>query len=167
MYPAELRWLHEQAAAWRYVVEIGVYQARSTVALAYGVPAGGRVVGIDSWEGGPAERDEWHPEFATAQGRDAVYMAALRNTATLPVQLIRLSSHLAHQVISPKIGLLFHDGAHDYDSLLRDLHDYVPLVEGRVCGHDYCAAWPGVIRAVDEFFGPRVRRGPGSLWYAE
>jgi hypothetical protein len=43
MYPAELRWLHEQAAAWRYVVEIGVYQARSTVALAYGARSKWRV----------------------------------------------------------------------------------------------------------------------------
>lgn len=108
MYPAELQWLYEQARSRPYIVEIGVYQGRSTVALAAGTP--GHVIGIDSWEGGPKEREVWHPEFATAEGRDAVYLAAWQNLRERPVTLLRVDSARAWTVLKAEIDMLFHDG---------------------------------------------------------
>lgn len=165
MYPAELQWLYEQARSRRYIVEIGVYKGRSTLALAFGTP--GHVIGIDSWEGGPQERDQWHPEFQTPEGRDAVYLAAWQTLREYPVKLLRINSDQAWKSLSPGIDMMFHDGAHDHESLKRDLFNYRPLVndDGLTCGHDYSPAWPGVMRAVDDTFGPAVKRGPGSLWY--
>jgi hypothetical protein len=167
MYPAELQWLYEQAQSRRYIVEIGVYQGRSTLALAAGTP--GHVIGIDTWEGGPAEREVWHPEFATAEGRDAVYLAAWQNLRDRPVTLLRVDAARAWTVLKAGIEMLFHDGAHDEDSLRRDILNYSPLMArgGLWCGHDYNHSWPGVMRAADDIFGGRVQRGPGSIWFVE
>jgi hypothetical protein len=162
-YPAELLWLCGQARSCRYIVEIGVYHGRSTLALALATP--GTVIGIDSWEGGPDERDEWHPDFATPEGRDAAYLAAWRNLREQPVMLLRADSSRAWQALERGIELLFIDGGHDYQSVKRDILNYRPLVAagGLICGHDY-GSFPGVREAVDEVFS-NVRRGPGSTWY--
>lgn len=168
MHTAELEWLHAQAATRRYIVEIGVYCGKSTVALATATP--GMVYGIDSWEGGPIERDKWHPEYETEAGRDAVYLKALQNVHGLNVSLLRLNSLLAYQLFQPKtIDMLFIDGGHDYESVKSDLDLYRPLCKDNalICGHDYSATWPGVVQAVNEHFGKRVKTAPYSIWYVE
>ncbi len=48
-----------------------------------------------------------------------------------------------------KVDFVFIDGAHDYESVMHDLMDYVPRVKrgGIICGHDYELS-PGVRFAV-------------------
>ncbi len=51
---------------------------------------------------------------------------------------------------------VFIDGDHSYEGCLADLRAWWPKVKvgGRIAGHDHTHDFPGVIRAVSEFFGP-------------
>jgi hypothetical protein len=46
------------------------------------------------------------------------------------------------------------DAAHDYDSLKADIEAWFPKVRsgGVIAGDDYESNWPGVDKAVNEFF---------------
>ena len=41
---------------------------------------------------------------------------------------------------------------------------WLPKAKKIICGHDYCNAWPGVMKAVDEIFG-QPDGVCGSIWY--
>jgi len=168
----ECQWLHSQALCRTTIVEIGVYLGRSTAALATGMADdSGRVYGIDTWQGGPAERDKWHPEFVTVEGQDTYYLEALKNLHGLPVTLIRAPSERAYVLFNNiKIDMLFIDGGHDYNSVFRDIQLYQQYMAegGLISGHDYNGNWPDVIRAVNDSFGKKnIQRGPNSIWFKE
>jgi hypothetical protein len=67
-----------------------------------------------------------------------------------------LSAHAASEAAVCAAGpphFVYIDAAHDYDSVCADLAAWYPKLAlgGLIGGHDYISAWPGVIRAVDEF----------------
>ena len=45
------------------------------------------------------------------------------------------------------------DASHIYENVRQDVADWWPdvKVDGLLCGHDFSAAYPGVIRAISEF----------------
>ena len=49
---------------------------------------------------------------------------------------------------------MYIDGNHTYEVFKKDLEGYVPKIKhgGIISGHDYCDFWPGVPRALDEYF---------------
>ena len=51
--------------------------------------------------------------------------------------------------------VVYIDGSHKYEDVMKDLELYYPKVKGGgiICGHDYAAPHPEVVKAVDEFFG--------------
>jgi hypothetical protein len=65
--------------------------------------------------------------------------------------------------------MLFIDGAHDEESVKKDLHGFGYLVKkgGIVSGHDYQPDYQGVIDVVDSFFGKgntKLGLGPEGEW---
>jgi hypothetical protein len=52
-----------------------------------------------------------------------------------------------------KAGLIYIDADHRYESVKRDLNDWLPKLKqgGIMCGHDYGVEIFGVTQAVDEF----------------
>src|SRR5262245_43603198 len=56
MSDQSLRWLAEQAQQHQVIVEVGVYQGRTTRALADNTP--GRVYAVDDWKGSRRVKDE-------------------------------------------------------------------------------------------------------------
>lgn len=133
------------------IVEIGSWMGRSTLFLAYGAWKGTRqrVYAIDTWEGstehkGMKELSSLEDDF-------------LRNIASagFPADVMMLkgdSQELDIEYLPKKIGVLFIDGAHDYESVRADFLRYSPLVahNGIVMFHD--AAWwaPGVEQFISE-----------------
>ena len=72
--------------------------------------------------------------------------------APLPISSLQGAQVLAHY--GCQADAIYIDGSHEYDAVLADLRAYWPLLKpgGGVCfGDDYCAEWPGVRAAVDEF----------------
>lgn len=57
-----------------------------------------------------------------------------------------------------KPHLVFIDADHSYEAVKMDIAAWFPLLEygGILCGHDYGAQWPGVVKAVDERFPERM-----------
>ena len=61
--------------------------------------------------------------------------------------------------------MVFIDAGHTYEACKADIEQYLPKATRMIAGHDYSAAWPGVIQAVTEAFGPVST--VGSIWYKE
>ncbi len=61
---------------------------------------------------------------------------------------------------------VFIDAGHSYHAARADIEAWEPKVKpgGWLGGHDYHPKFPGVIRAVDEWFGERVSLLPGNIW---
>lgn len=136
------------------VVEIGTLFGRSAIALASAVqsrPGGGTVFAVDPHELGS---EEIFRRNVSDRGLDEI------------IEPVLLRSDAARSIVSDgSVDVMFIDGAHDYDSVLKDLDDWLPAMadESVVALND--THWPGVYRAVRErmlggapFFNPRLVR---------
>ena len=168
MYPAELRWLAEQAYRSLVVIEVGVWKGRSTTAICHA--AAGQVFAADHFRGSPEELDEHHAE--AARDPESLYAQACGNLSSFletgRLTLLRMDSLAAAarlQSMGVVADMVFIDGGHDAASAAADLAAFAPLVRtgGLLCGHD--REWAGVNAALVEFFPTGWETGPGSLWF--
>lgn len=156
----ELAWLHQQAARFDTVVEVGCWMGRSTSALAH--DHSGRVFTVDHFEGSPSELDGAHAEVATVD----VHSVAEQNLAAYPaVTIVRADSLSASRMFNDgSVGMVFLDGEHTREAVLIDLVAWRPKCVGLFCGHD--RDWEGVYGAL-AVYGVPYRPGPGSIWYLD
>ena len=65
------------------------------------------------------------------------------------------------------LDFVFIDAEHTYEAVLADVIAWRPkiIAGGLVCGHDFSARFPGVMRAVNESF-PNVTVGLDWCWWA-
>lgn len=69
------------------------------------------------------------------------------------------------------IDFVYLDADHTYESVSTDIDAWWPLVSdgGVIAGHDYCESFPGVIKAVDEFFADKstvyITQDNPASWY--
>jgi hypothetical protein len=147
MAPEELIWLSYQASRMRSVVEVGSLHGRSSYALAAHCP--GEVYCIDPWLDGAWE--SW--ERSVGQ--------VLSN-----VHGIRGYSPDAGVEIPDPVDMVFLDGAHDYESVVKDIEYWLPRTQVLLCGHDYFHAdYPDVAVVVDEVLADRAHAVPDtSIW---
>ena len=135
------------------VVEIGSWQGRSTIALALGLRArgGGTVHAID-----PHAGTELHRRFGVNDTHDA-FLANLRRAGVEgQVRSVRSTSSVACAGFSPRsVHVLFVDGSHRYEDVLRDIDDWTPVLAdvATVAFHD-AVSYPGVRRALEERVTP-------------
>lgn len=59
---------------------------------------------------------------------------------------------------------IYIDGAHDYESVKKDIKLYTPKTKQLIGGHDYQKEWPGVVRAVNEAFQEPFKIYPDDSW---
>lgn len=154
MTPVELRWLGEQAARMRSVVEVGSLHGRSAFALLTACP--GTVWCIDPWDD---DADRSYGSFISACG----HFPNLR--------AIRAKSPDAADEI-PDVDMVFIDGAHDYESVTADIKAWQPKTVRLLCGHDYftpveAAGFPGVPQAVNHLLPDAEIAAETSIWYVE
>jgi hypothetical protein len=62
-------------------------------------------------------------------------------------------AHEARLYVNEPLDFVYIDANHEYDYVKQDIEDWVPMLKegGLLCGHDFSADCPGVIRAVIEF----------------
>jgi hypothetical protein len=149
----EARALHE--AAYRLgrrtpalvAVEIGSWKGRSTTAIASGLARAGRGVlhAIDPHQG---------TRTHALTGEPSTYGAFRRNLklANLEryVRPVRATSAEARPSFPPgSVGLLFIDGSHHYEDVVRDIDDWFPcLSDGATVAFHDAAGYEGVCRAL-------------------
>jgi Tfp pilus assembly protein PilF len=145
-------------------VEVGAWLGRSTAYLASQTrhrPI--KLYVVDTWRGSggrDAKSDKVHQRILESNNGD-VFELFLANVAKCGllhyvVPLRMLSSQAVQLFPEYSIDFCFLDAAHDYDSVNADLVAWFPKVRhgGIIAGDDYHTDWPGVRKAVDEFFAP-------------
>jgi hypothetical protein len=173
MSNVELYWLAQQAQKHTNIVEIGSYHGRSTRALADNTK--GIVHAIDTWRG--SEEHQGLPDNVNAYLQFSINMQDLMQGPQHKVRpLVMDSQEAAFHFNGDKFDMIFIDASHDYKNVKADILAWKPHLADRgiICGHDYGAVVAnfcdaskfGVTKAVNELL-PHVKRGPGSLWYAE
>jgi predicted O-methyltransferase YrrM len=144
MLEVELRWLYDHAQLRELVVEIGIWQGRSTSALCAGCP--GTVIAIDTFEGDYFTGPLWEDNEAVTKTNLAKYISSGKliihkmTSAEYFEQLISINEE-------PFIDMLFIDGSHDFKSVTQDLKlSKFVKPGGLICGHDW--SQPTVVSAL-------------------
>jgi predicted O-methyltransferase YrrM len=107
------------------VVEIGSFQGRSTVVLAYGAPDAVPVVAIDPHAGNDRGPQEFAGFAAEAEGDHERFNANLEQAGVRHrVRHVRKFSNEAHTDVEGSIAVLYIDGAHRYAPALGDIRDW-------------------------------------------
>jgi hypothetical protein len=79
------------------------------------------------------------------------------------IQVIRMDSARAAALFTGEVRpwFVFIDANHTYESCKRDIAAWHPTLDdaGYLAGHDYEPQWPGVVKAVDEFYEKAARVG--------
>lgn len=143
----EMRWLAEQAAEHRFIIEIGSWQGRSTKALAVATP--GTVYVVDDFRGaGGAAANGWLGPggFPLGTGSTPTHELERIFRQNLAAE-IKKRKVIVSGIGSPEAAanfkhgsadLIYIDGDHETDAVRSDLQAWIPvLAEGGVlCGHD-------------------------------
>ena len=124
------------------VAEIGSYHGRSTIALAFGLRAGGggRVFAIDPQRNEPDQNDKFLANIARAGVGDLI-------------EQIRTFSHEARdRFTTASVDVLFIDGPHVYGAVVQDVNDWTStLKQGAVIAFNDAYWIEGVRRAIRDF----------------
>jgi hypothetical protein len=154
-------WIESKPPHGAIVVEVGVALGRSIAALCEMLDEAGRgdvqVYAVDPWAG--RHRNGEQQARADAAGGDftlyAKEMIEHAPRAFERVRVIRLpSTQAAHLFYRDPLSLVVLDGAHDYMSVREDLYAWEPRTE-TIGGDDFEDEYPGVKKAVCEYFGER------------
>ena len=159
MSPGELRWLYNRASSMGSIVEVGSYAGRSTHALLSG--CSGPVWSVDEWD------PNFISPFGSVEETANIRQDFLQNTHGFHNRkIVELASVMASKGFANKsIDMVFIDADHAYGSVKQDIEAWLPKATKMICGHDYCLPFPGVMQAVQEFFGDNFGVCE-TIWYA-
>jgi predicted O-methyltransferase YrrM len=152
---SELYRLARYEAPTATVVEIGSWKGRSTAWLASGLKDRGEgcVYAIDTWLGSKElEHQKLLMNYAPGQLRDEFLENMRRLDLSSYVQAVEDTSVSAARKLglSSPIGLLFIDGAHDYESVRADFESWSPLLAPGGFAIFDDATWPGPLQVILE-----------------
>jgi Methyltransferase domain len=156
-------------------VEVGAWKGKSTAYLASLTKTRPiRLFVVDTWRGSggrDAASDCYTDPLLAEYGGDVFdcFLANMQSCGVLEslVPLRMRSAQAVGLFPDESVDFCFLDAAHDYDSVLADLNAWYPKVKrgGTIAGHDFTAAWPGVVRATKEFFASKgILVQVGNSW---
>ena len=130
-------------------VEVGSWKGRSTMVLGYAAKRrGAKLYAVDPHEGDLHSQGKGIKTEGTLEEFEKnVVAAGIRDVVTT---VAKKSTDVVWKEENGKIGLLFIDGKHDYESVSKDFKHFEPHLhhDGYVAFHDYNE--PDVKRFVDE-----------------
>jgi predicted O-methyltransferase YrrM len=140
------------------IVELGVYQARTALIMAWGASQGNgaHVTAVDAWD---LPGNTYHPPFTDAATREKAYANVLNLGYAERIELIQGFAAETGSEVWPcsdflkPVGLLFVDDDHSAEGVHAAFSAWSPhLAEGAVIAFDDYGHpdWPGVKQAVDE-----------------
>ncbi len=146
------------------MVEIGSYAGASALIF---LESGNvkSLVAVDPWN------DDLIEEMVARHGKQMdnvrqVFIEDVSSKHSEVEMLVMTSLEASLAVGDRKFDFVYIDGDHAYESCKQDIELWLPKIRsgGMIGGHDYCAACPGVIQAVDEKFGKPDRTFIDSSW---
>jgi len=141
------------------IVEIGSYKGQSTVFLAVEIANSNKHINfyaIDTWAGSNENLDNNSPYYMP--NIHELYTIYENNISSVKnyINSIKSNSIEASTLFADQsIDIVFIDACHEYECIKADIAAWLPKVKhgGILAGHDYNHGWPGVNRAVNEYFG--------------
>ncbi len=121
---SEMTWLYLTAKKMKSVVEIGSWKGKSGHAIASGCP--GKVTLVDNF----SQKSKFNPDAESDLRRN---MSGFKNVEILKMDSAEAAKHFEDN----SIDMVFIDGAHDKESVLRDLNAWYPKCKKILCGHDF------------------------------
>lgn len=172
-------WLYEEVLTKNpaaRIVEVGVALGHSIAYLeetrrALRGPRGpGYTFAIDPW-GGYARNGEQQEALKEGEPGDfTLFIESMLKHSPAALEsasVIRATSAEASGMFRPRsLDLVLIDGAHDYDSVREDIMSWLDLVKtgGIISGDDFDPKYPGVEKAVREFFAADDVEVRGTTW---
>lgn len=146
-------------------IEIGSYAGESAE-MFINSGAFDKLYCIDPWEMYTAAPNDATGDEGIYEAEKAFDRRFCQNP--LVVKLKMKSADTIQLFEDDSIDFIYIDGVHQYDAVKQDLQLYVPKIKkgGIISGHDWHPNWPGVVKAVKEFFGkePLSIYGDGGSW---
>jgi hypothetical protein len=162
------------------VIEVGSWKGLSCVTMAEVLKELGftnfNIICVDTWLGAP-EFWTWGIDDTSrgeslkcVNGYPTVFYTFSKNIKTLGhddvVAPLPLSSQQALEVVKYykiEADIIYIDASHEYDAVKSDIYSWSSILKesGLMFGDDYSTAWPGVIKAIDEYGTPTIN---GVLW---
>ena len=142
-----------------FVLEIGVYHGMTTAFIGRMLDFLRRaelVLSIDPFE--RAEVEENNQKGLFNSYRETLNTHHQQDRCHLLIG----KSQEVHSFIAPAVAFMMIDGSHVYDNVLADLTNYLPklLPGGLALLHDYWAAYPGSMQAIDEYLSQHAEYEP-------
>ena len=129
------------------IIEIGTLFGASTRVLAMFKRPETALITVDSFR--------WNPHGLTPAEHARVTAELLREAVTHQnvrlEQMDKADFYAGYSLGRP--GLVFLDANHSYESTLQDIRWAQSVGSTIICGHDHCARFPGVMKAVAECGG--------------
>lgn len=140
-------------------VEVGSFLGKSTSFLGVEIINSGKAIDldvVDTFLGTP----ETCSILQEKMGTGSMFQQFKQNTRPIwrVLTVIPFSSlEAALRYEDRTLDFVFLDADHDYAAVSADIRAWLPKIRpgGYLGGHAYLPDWPGVVRAVDEFFGKR------------
>jgi glycosyltransferase involved in cell wall biosynthesis len=148
MTQAELNWLFEKAKTVNTILEVGSWKGRSTHALLSGCK--GTVTAVDTFKGTDDEGDLTN-SIGKKEDIYAQFQANVGHFKNLEVFKMT-SEEAAEKFKDRKWDMIFIDANHTYEGVEKDIEMWKDKATIIISGHDYCPAWPGVMKAVEEHY---------------
>lgn len=146
-----------------HFVEVGSWKGRSASYLAVEIINSDKVIKfdcVDTWMGSVEHKDPSSPFFEAGimDDDDWLYNQFLDNVKSVKdvINPIRTTSLKAVNLYADEsLDFVFIDASHEYEDVIKDLHAWYPKIKqgGYIGGHDFNYFYPGVRKAVKEFFG--------------
>ncbi len=153
----------------KVVIEVGSWLGASTRDIARQLPEGGKLYAVDHWQGSP----EMFRHEDERKLLPTLYQQFLSNVIhagltdkIVPVRMPSLEAAEKLKLANIVPDLIYIDGAHDFDSVYKDLVAWYAYVQGDCifCGDDFTC--PDVRDAVKKFAQERnLKLEPqGGFW---
>ncbi len=150
-----------------YILEIGSGTGWSTVAFGVASKAPERNIRLISIDPFESYLDEYDTLKEGWKGDYKLFKENISAFGLKVESILKKSSEAVGDIQDYSLDLLFIDGCHTYSVVRADILQYRSKVkaDGTLCGHDYWATHPGVVKAVNEIFGrDRIRVLGTSVW---
>lgn len=152
-------------------IEIGSWKGRSAAYMAVEIINSSKDIefyAVDTWNGSEEHLDINNPSYEPLlKTPDGLYNHFIENISPVEssVIAIRNTSIEASKLFKDNsVDYIMIDAAHDYENVLLDIkHWYPKLANGGIMSGDDLD-WPGVTKAVKEFFGEDFINHQNKIW---
>ena len=133
------------------MIEIGSYAGESTEIFAKHFK---KVISIDPFCNNYDDNDVTSTNFMELTDVYKVFCERISKYNNI-VHIRKTSDDAIEELSNIKIALVYIDGLHTYNQVIKDIKNYKPLLDknGFMAGHDYTPHWQGVLQGINETLG--------------